>query len=132
MYIAPLWLKYHIALLWKFTCSVSTIHRQQVVKRAYLKVDYSSMAEILSSIDWKKEFEGAGVKACWNSCNDKIRDTVDKFIPVLQPRRRKKLSIYIKMNVSLFVCPVCVPMPFIRLRWNFRELLCARPRRFLN
>ena len=25
-----------------------------------------------------------------------------------------------------------VPIPFIRLRWNFGELLCARPRRFMN
>jgi hypothetical protein len=41
-------------------------------------------------------------------------------------------SIYIKMNVCMFVCPVCVPIPFIRLRWNFGELLCARPRSFLN
>ena len=33
-YIAPLRLSDHIGLLWKFTCSVSTVHRQEVVKRA--------------------------------------------------------------------------------------------------
>ena len=86
-YIAPLGLSDHIGLLWKFTCSVSTVHRQEVVKRAYWKGDYSSMAEILSSIDWEKEFEGADVEACWNSFKDKIRDAVDKFIPISQPRK---------------------------------------------
>jgi hypothetical protein len=25
-------------------------------------------------------------------------------------------SIYIKMNVCMYVCPVCAPIPFIRLR----------------
>jgi hypothetical protein len=26
------------------------------------------------------------------------------------------ISIYIKMNVCMYVCPVCAPIPFIRLR----------------
>ena len=38
-YIAPLGLSDHIGLLWKFICSVSTVHIQEVVKRAYWK-DY--------------------------------------------------------------------------------------------
>ena len=63
-YIAPLRLSAHIGLLWKFTCSVLTVHRQEAVKRAYGKGDYSSMAEILSSIDWEKEFKGADIEAC--------------------------------------------------------------------
>jgi hypothetical protein len=25
-------------------------------------------------------------------------------------------TIYIKMNVCMYVCPVCAPIPFIRLR----------------
>ena len=41
------------------------------------------MAEIHSSIDWEKEFEGADVEACWNSFKDKIRDAVDKFISII-------------------------------------------------
>ena len=40
------------------------------------------MTEILSSIDWEKEFEGADVETCWNSFKDKIRGTFDKFIPI--------------------------------------------------
>ena len=48
------------------------------------------MAEIFSGIDCEKEFEGADVEACWNSFKDKIRDAVDKFIPISQPRRREK------------------------------------------
>jgi len=59
---------------------VSTVHRQEVVKRAYWKGNYSSMAEILSSIDWEKEFEGTDVKACWNIFLDKIKDAADKSI----------------------------------------------------
>ena len=51
------------------------------------------MAKILSSIEWGKEFEGADVEACWNSFKDKI-----KFIPISQPRRRKKIIIYDKGN----------------------------------
>ena len=84
----PLRLSDHIGLLWKFTCSMSTVHRQEVVKRAYWKRDYSSMAEILPSIDWEKEFEGADVEACFK---DNIRDTVDKFIQISQPRKKKNL-----------------------------------------
>ena len=34
-YIAPLGLSDHIGLLWKFTCSVSTVHRQEVIMTAY-------------------------------------------------------------------------------------------------
>ena len=89
-YIAPLGLSDHIGLLWKFTCSVSTMHLQEVVKRAYWKGDYSSMARILSSINWEKEFEWADVEACWNIFKDNIRDAVHKFIPISQLRRRKK------------------------------------------
>ena len=78
----------HIGLLWKFTCSVSTVHRQEVVKRVYWKGDYFPMTEILSSLYWENEFEGADVEACWNSFKDKIRDTVDKFISISQHKRR--------------------------------------------
>ena len=89
-YIAPLGLSDQIGLLWKFICSVSTVHKQEVAKRTYLQGDYSSMTEILSSIDWEKEFARADVEACWNSFKDKIRDAVEKFIPISQPRKKKK------------------------------------------
>ena len=56
------------------------------------------MAEILSSIDQEKEFEGTDIEACWNSFKDKIRDAVDKFIPISQLRRRKNITIYEKEN----------------------------------
>ena len=100
-YIAPLGMSDHIGLLWKFPGSMSTVHRQEVVKKVYWKGDYSSLAEILSSIDWEKEFEGADVEACWNSFKDKIRDAVDKFIPISQPRRRKKSSRMRKETIKL-------------------------------
>ena len=48
--IAPLGLSDHTGLLWKFTCNVPTVHRQEVGKKEFWKGDYSSMAEILSSI----------------------------------------------------------------------------------
>ena len=55
------------------------------------------MAEIFSSIDWEKEFEEADIEAGWNSFKDEIRDVVDKFISILQPRMRK-VFIYEKGN----------------------------------
>ena len=70
---------------------MSTVHRQEVIKRVYWKGDYSSMAEILSSMEWKKEFERADVEACWNSFKDKISVTIEKFIPISQSRKKKKL-----------------------------------------
>ena len=69
--------------------------------RAYWKGDYSSMAEILSSTDWQKEFEGADVEACWNTFKDEIRDAIDKFIPISQPRRRKISSFMRKETIKL-------------------------------
>ena len=44
--------------------------------RVYWKGDYSSMADILSSIDWEKEFEEANIEAFWNSFKDKFRDAL--------------------------------------------------------
>jgi hypothetical protein len=34
----------------------------------------------------------------------------------IAPPLSKKLYIYIYKNECLYVCPVCVPIPFIRLR----------------
>ena len=51
------------------------------------------MAEMLSSIDWEKEFEEVDLEACWNSFKNKMRDAVDKFIPISQHRMRKNLSL---------------------------------------
>ena len=56
------------------------------------------MAEILSSIDWEKEFEGAYVEACWNSFKDKIRDAIDKFYPIFTAQEEEKIIIYEKGN----------------------------------
>ena len=56
------------------------------------------MVEILSRIDWEKEFEGADIQACWNSFQDKIKDAFDKSILISQPRRRKNIIIYEKGN----------------------------------
>ena len=36
------------------------------------------------------------------------------------------------MNVCLFICPLCVPKSFIRLRLSFGKLLFARLGRFLK
>ena len=35
-------------------------------------------------------------------------------------------------NECLSVCLGWIPIPFIRLSWNFGQLLCACPRRFLT
>ena len=59
------------------------------------------MAEILFSIDCEKEFEGTDVEACWNSFKDKIGDAVGKFIPLLQPRRKKQSSFMRKETIKL-------------------------------
>jgi hypothetical protein len=37
-----------------------------------------------------------------------------------------------ELENHLLLLFVCVPIPFIRLRWNFCQLLCAHLRRFLN
>ena len=43
----------------------------------------------------------ADVEACWSSFKDKIRDAVDKFIPILHPRRRKISSFMRKETIKL-------------------------------
>ena len=78
---------------------MSTVHRQEVVKRAYWKGNYSyDMAGIFSCIDWEKEFEGADVEICWSSFKDKIGDAVDKF---QSPEIEKKTSFMRKETIKL-------------------------------
>ena len=59
------------------------------------------MVEILSSMDWEKEFKGADIEVCWNTLKNKISDAVDKLIKISQPRKRKKSSIMGKETIKL-------------------------------
>jgi hypothetical protein len=54
------------------------------------------------------------------------------FIQYYDKYTRNHTYIYIYINECFFVCPVCAPITFIRLQWNFGELLCEYPRKFLN
>jgi len=44
--------------------------------------------------------KGSKVQACWNSFKDKIRDAVDKFIQISQPRGRKQSSYTRKETIN--------------------------------